>query len=451
MANLLVLGTQWGDEGKGKIVDLLTSAFDIVARYQGGHNAGHTVYVGGKKVVLHLIPSGILHRGKLCVIGNGLVFSPRAFLEELDELRRLGADIDERNIVISTGTHLILPYHPLLERACEESKGEKKIGTTCRGIGPSYEDKAARCGIRVGDFLDLSVLKEKIRDNVAVKNAELGRHGIGALDPEKVFEEYAGYADRIRPHIRDVSFLLHERMKAGEAILFEGAQGALLDIDHGTYPFVTSSNSTAGGVCTGLGIGPDKVHGILGVTKAYTTRVGSGPFPTELFDDKGKRLASRGDEFGATTGRPRRCGWFDAVAVSYACRINGITKIAMTKPDVLEELEEVKVCVGYTYKGERLKTFPTETWALEKVVPEYRLVRGWRTSVHRARDFSALPQAFKDYVKLVEDLIQARVAVISTGVERTDTVLLNQELEGLARLEEIVKELRPDTNPTPRL
>jgi len=444
MANLLVLGTQWGDEGKGKIVDLLTSAFDIVARYQGGHNAGHTVYVRGKKVVLHLIPSGILHPGKQCVIGNGLVFSPKAFLDELSELKRLGAEFDERNIILSKGAHLILPYHPLLERACEEEKGDKKIGTTCRGIGPCYEDKAARRGIRVGDLLDLSVLEEKIRDNVRDKNAELRRHKLGRLDPGKVFEEYSEYAVQIRPFIRDVSFLLYEAMTAGKSVLFEGAQGALLDLDHGTYPYVTSSNSTAGGVCTGLGVGPDKIHGILGVTKAYTTRVGSGPFPTELFDEQGKRLAARGDEFGATTGRPRRCGWFDAVAVSYARRINGISKIAMTKPDVLEELEEIMVCDGYTYKGERLKSFPTETWVLEKVVPQYRKVPGWRNSVHRARDFSGLPQAFQDYLKLIEDLTETKVAVISTGVERTDTILRAEELGGLVRLEEIMKDIKPN-------
>ncbi len=444
MANLLVLGTQWGDEGKGKIVDLLTSAFDIVARYQGGHNAGHTVYVRGKKVVLHLIPSGILHRGKQCVIGNGLVFSPKAFLDELRELKRLGAEFDEKNIIISKGAHLILPYHPLLERACEEEKGDKKIGTTCRGIGPCYEDKAARCGIRVGDLLDLSVLEEKIGENVRDKNAELRRHGLGRLDPGEIFEEYAGYAAQILPFIRDVSLLLDEAMTAGKSVLFEGAQGALLDLDHGTYPYVTSSNSTAGGVCTGLGVGPDKIHGILGVTKAYTTRVGSGPFPTELFDERGKRLAARGDEFGATTGRPRRCGWFDALAVSYARRINGISKIAMTKPDVLEELEEIMVCDGYTYKGERLKSFPTEAWVLEKVVPRYRTMPGWRNSVHRARDFSALPQAFQDYLKLIEDLTETKVAVISTGVERTDTILRAEELGNMLRLEEIMKDIKPN-------
>ena len=437
MANLLVLGTQWGDEGKGKIVDLLTPAFDIVARYQGGHNAGHTVYLGGKKIVLHLIPSGILHPGKLCVIGNGIVFSPRAFLEELDQLRAFGASVDERRVALSKNAHLIMPYHPLLERAAEDRRGEKKIGTTCRGIGPCYEDKMARRGIRVGDFLDLSVLEDKVRTNVQEKNGELGFLGIPLLDPEKVFEEYADYASRIHPYIKDISGLLAEEMKTGKSVLFEGAQGVLLDIDHGTYPYVTSSNSTAGGVSTGLGVGPDKVHAVLGVTKAYTTRVGSGPFPTELFDERGKRLAARGDEFGATTGRPRRCGWFDALAVSYACRLNGISRLALTKPDVLEELDEVMVCVGYAYKGETLKSFPTESWVLEKVVPRYRRVPGWRNAVHRATGYDALPQAFKDYLRLIEDLTEAKVAVISTGIERENTILLDRELAGIVDLEKL--------------
>jgi adenylosuccinate synthase len=444
MANLLVLGTQWGDEGKGKIVDLLTPAFDIVARYQGGHNAGHTVYLGGKKIVLHLIPSGILHPGKLCVIGNGIVFSPRAFLEELDQLRAFGATVDERRVAVSKNAHLNMPYHPLLERASEDRRGEKKIGTTCRGIGPCYEDKVARRGIRVGDFLDLSVLGDKIRTNVREKNAELALLGIPRLDAEKIFEEYADYASRISPYVKDISFLLAQQMKTGKSVLFEGAQGALLDIDHGTYPYVTSSNSTAGGVSTGLGVGPDRIQAVLGVTKAYTTRVGSGPFPTELFDERGKLLAARGDEFGATTGRPRRCGWFDAPAVSYACRVNGISKLALTKPDVLEELDEVMVCVGYTYKGEALKSYPSESWVLEKVVPQYRRVPGWRNSVHRATEYNALPQAFKDYLKLIEDLSEAKVAVISTGFERENTILLDKELGGIVDLENLLTVPRRD-------
>jgi len=437
MANLLVLGTQWGDEGKGKIVDLLAPAFDVVARYQGGHNAGHTVYVNGKKIVLHLIPSGILHPGKLCVIGNGLVVSPKAFLNEIAELGNNGVTVDETNLVLSKGAHLILPYHPLMEKVCEDNRGERKIGTTCRGIGPSYEDKAARSGIRAGDLLHPGILRDKIRENVLDKNRAFSLNGIPSLDYEQVFDEFAAYASQIGKYVKDVSLLLGEQMKAGKALLFEGAQGVLLDIDHGTYPYVTSSNSTAGGVATGLGIAPKSIHGILGIAKAYTTRVGCGPFPTELFDERGRRIAAKGDEFGATTGRPRRCGWFDAVAVRYACRINGIDKIALTKPDVLEELDEISVCTGYRYEGELLKGFPTEPYILEKVVPVYERVPGWRDSVHGCRTFAGFPPSFKDYMKRIEDLLETKIALVSTGVERRDTAFLEAELREIIGAEGI--------------
>ncbi|MGD0783638.1 MAG: adenylosuccinate synthetase, partial [Candidatus Aminicenantales bacterium] len=303
MSNIVVLGTQWGDEGKGKIVDLLSPAFDVVARYQGGHNAGHTVYRNGTKVVLHLIPSGILRPGTRCVIGNGVVLDPRAFLDELAALRGV-ADFRDEQIVISGHAHLILPYHGLVEKISEETLGERKIGTTCRGIGPAYEDK--------------------IRRNTAEKNVLIARAGLRPLDPRAVFEEFAGYAESLRRFIGDASRLLDAEIKAGRSVLFEGAQGTLLDVDHGTYPFVTSSSSTAGGACTGLGVGPTRIDAVFGVAKAYTTRVGAGPFPTELLDERGRSIGKKGDEFGATTGRPRRCGWFDAVAVSYACRVNGI-------------------------------------------------------------------------------------------------------------------------------
>ncbi len=435
MANLLVLGTQWGDEGKGKIVDLLTPAFDIVARYQGGHNAGHTVHVNGRKIVLHLIPSGILHPGKMCVIGNGLVVSPPAFFRELEDLRAGGAAVDAERIVISDKAHLIMPYHPVVERISEEARGAKKIGTTCRGIGPAYEDKAARWGVRAGDLLNLSLLRDKIRENVEVKNRLLAAYGAPALDAGAIFEEYAGHAARLKPFIRDVSLFLHEEMKGGKRILFEGAQGVLLDLDHGTYPFVTSSSSTAGGAATGLGIGPKAIHGILGITKAYTTRVGSGPFPTELNDEQGRLMAARGDEFGATTGRPRRCGWFDAVAVRYACRVNGIDRIAMTKPDVLEGMAEVSICTGYRVGKDILKEFPADPWTLGAVEPVYRKMPGWRDSVGKSRDGAALPAAFKDYVRAIEDLIETKVAVISTGVEREDTIFLEPELRGLVDID----------------
>jgi len=424
MANLLVIGTQWGDEGKGKIVDLMTPAFN------------------GRKIVLHLIPSGILHPGKLCVIGNGLVISPQAFFQEVSDLELGGITADRTRIAITPNAHLIMPYHPLLERISEEKKGEKKIGTTCRGIGPAYEDKAARCGIRAGDLLNLEILEEKIRTNVEDKNQLLSTGNLGPLDAGRVFEEFAGYASQLGPYITDVSVLLDREMKRGKSVLFEGAQGVLLDIDHGTYPFVTSSSSTAGGAATGLGVSPKKIDGILGITKAYTTRVGAGPFPTELTDERGKKLARRGDEFGATTGRPRRCGWFDAVAVAYSCRLNGIDRIALTKPDVLEDLEEVSICVGYTYKGTRLKSFPTEHWILEKVVPEYLTVPGWRNSVHRAADAHGLPQSFKDYIRRIEDLTETRVALISTGVERRDTILLESELRGFVDVDKVRSGLR---------
>lgn len=436
MANLLVVGTQWGDEGKGKIIDLLTPSFDVVARYQGGHNAGHTVCVKGRKIILHLIPSGILHPKKLCVIGNGVVIDPKAFLQELEELKKLGAEIDD-NIVISKGAHLIFPYHSFVERISEERRGAKKIGTTCRGIGPSYEDKAARCGIRAGDLLDITVLKEKIEENIEEKNVILQYFNQPRLDPKKIIKEYSSYASKLRKYIEDISLLLDEKIKEGKSVLFEGAQGTLLDIDHGTYPYVTSSNSTAGGVCTGLGIGPDKIHSVLGVTKAYTTRVGGGPFPTEIFDKRGKLLLERGNEFGATTGRPRRCGWFDAVAVSYSCRLNGIRRIALTKPDVLDEFEEIEICTGYKYKGEMLRSFPTESWILERVSPQYKKIPGWKLPISRITDFSSLPQEFKDYIRHIEDLIQVRVSIVSTGIERRDTILKEEELKEIVDLEKI--------------
>lgn len=440
MANLLVLGTQWGDEGKGKIIDLLTPSFEVVARYQGGHNAGHTVIVNGKKIVLHLVPSGILHPGKLCIIGNGVVLDPKAFLEEIEELRKHGVEIND-NIAISRNAHLILPYHSLIEEVCEERRGKKMIGTTLRGIGPSYEDKMARRGIRVGDFLDLSVLKEKIQENIDIKNVYFAHFRKPLLDPKAVYEEYAAYATKIRKYIKDVSFLLDEKIKEGNSVLFEGAQGTLLDIDHGTFPFVTSSSSTAGGVCTGLGVSPHKIDSILGVTKAYATRVGGGPFPTEIFDETGKFLLDRGNEYGATTGRPRRCGWFDAVAVSYSCRLNGVDRIALTKPDVMDGMEEISVCVGYAYKGERLPGFPTESWILEKVVPQYKKVKGWKKPIEKTQDFSSLPNAFRDYLKMIEDCVEAKIAVVSTGMERRDTILVEDELKELIELKKIKTQL----------
>lgn len=441
MANLVVLGTQWGDEGKGKIVDLLSPSFDVVARYQGGHNAGHTVYVKGKKIILHIIPSGILHKSKLCVIGNGVVLSPGEFLDEISQLKKYGVEIDD-NIVISKNAHIILPYHSLVEKISEKRKGVKKIGTTCRGIGPAYVDKAARQGIRAGDLLNFNVLKERIEQNVEEKNIYLAHYGMLLIDPKKVLDEYLKYASKLVKYIKDVSFLLDKKIKEGNSVLFEGAQGTLLDIDHGTYPFVTSSNSTAGGACTGLGVSPDKIDGVLGVTKAYTTRVGMGPFPTEIFNEKGKLLLERGNEFGATTGRPRRCGWFDAVILAYSCRLGGIKKIALTKPDILDGFEEVLVCVGYKYKGEMLETFPTESWVLEKVKPQYRTLRGWKKPVKRVTDFTLLPEAFLDYIKIIEELIQVKISIISTGMAREDTILIDKELKDIVNIEKVRKGIK---------
>lgn len=436
MANLVVLGTQWGDEGKGKVVDLLAPSFDIVARYQGGHNAGHTVYLKGQKLVLHLIPSGILHPETFCLIGNGVAFSPQAFLEEVAALEGLGIAV-RGHLLVSRHAHLILPYHPLVERLAEERRGQKKIGTTSRGIGPSYEDKVARCGIRVGDLLNPEVFAEKLETNVAEKNILLQASGLAGLNAQEVLREMTQLVPRIEAYIGDVSSYLAEKIREGKSVLFEGAQGALLDIDHGTYPYVTSSSATAGGACTGLGIGPTKIDAVLGVTKAYTTRVGEGPFPTELRDDLGHCLSERGNEFGATTGRPRRCGWFDAVAVRYACQINGVERIALTKPDVLDVFDEIFVCTAYRYRGERLRSFPTEPWILDEVTPEYRKIKGWKKSLHGLTEASSLPSAFLDYVKLIEDLIEARVVLISTGMERRDTILLGTELVDLVDLEKI--------------
>lgn len=436
MSNCVVLGTQWGDEGKGKIIDLLTPSFDVVARYQGGHNAGHTVHVRGQKIVLHLIPSGILHPATACFIGNGVVIDPRALVDEVAGLKKLGITVEDR-IAISKNAHLILPYHAAVESLEEEQRGPKKIGTTCRGIGPTYADKMARRGIRVGDLLDEDVLREKIKQNVEEKNIYLAHYGKPLLDSEDILTQCLENASLIKRYIKDVSVLLDEHMKAGRTVLFEGAQGTLLDIDHGTYPFVTSSSASAGGVCTGLGVGPDKIHAVLGVAKAYTTRVGSGPFPTEIFDGTGKWLMERGNEFGATTGRPRRCGWFDAVAVSYSCRLNGIRKIALTKPDVLDGVEEIQVCTGYVYKGEVLRAFPPESWVLDRVSPRYQTVKGWTEPVHALRDLNAIPQAFRDYVRLVEDLVEAEVVIISTGMERENALFVEEKLEGLLDLSKI--------------
>jgi adenylosuccinate synthase len=422
MANTAIIGLQWGDEGKGKITDLLTPGFDIVARYQGGNNAGHTVYVHGRKIVLHLIPSGILHPDKACIIGNGVVVEPRAFFQELRELKSLGIE-NEHNIMISRAAHLILPYHSQVEAAMENQR-EFPIGTTCRGIGPAYVDKFGRQGIRAGDIFHLAGLRKKINDNVREKNIYLNHFGLKPLDEIQVVEDFMESAEKLKPFVRDTSLILNREIASGKRVLFEGAQGTLLDIDHGTYPYVTSSNSSAGGICSGLGIGPDKVDQVLGVVKAYATRVGEGPFPTEIAGKDGRYLLDKGREYGATTGRPRRCGWLDIIALKYAVRINGVRKIALVKPDVLDGLPEIKICDAYAYKKERLTEFPLETQVLEQVKPIYRAVKGWKQPLKGLRDFNSLPSGFMDYIALIEDLIEADVSIISTGPDRTETIIL---------------------------
>jgi len=417
--NLVVLGAQWGDEGKGKIVDLLTPHFSIVARYQGGHNAGHTVFVNGTKFILRLIPSGILHPGITCVIGNGVVIDPSALFAEVDELTRNGIDVGDR-ILISDKAHLILPYHRDLDLLSEARRGERKIGTTSRGIGPAYEDKIARRGIRVGDLNDPEGLEQNIRDNVTARNRLVQDN---TMDWKPVFDGLLRHAERMRPMIRDASVLLDAAMKAGKSILFEGAQGTLLDIDHGTYPFVTSSNASVGGVCTGLGLPPRAIGGVLGVVKAYTTRVGEGPLPTELTGEMGDRLRESGNEYGAVTGRPRRCGWYDAVAVRYACRINGLDGLALTKLDVLDGLERIDICTAYRLNGRTITDFPSDVRQLVECEPVYESMRGWSAPTAGVRAFERLPDAARKYIARLEEVSGVRAAIVSTGSERDDTIL----------------------------
>jgi adenylosuccinate synthase len=416
--NLAVLGAQWGDEGKGKIVDLLTPNFSIVARFQGGHNAGHTVYVNGTKFVLRLIPSGILHAGVTCIIGNGLVVDLAALFAEVDELTKNGIEVASR-LIISDKTHLILPYHRDLDLLSEARRGERKIGTTSRGIGPAYEDKIARRGIRVCDLMDPVGLEQNIRDNVTARNRLVQD---STMDWRPVFDQLLTYGQRLRPWVRDVSLMLAEAMRAGQAILFEGAQGTLLDIDHGTYPYVTSSNATIGGVCTGLGVGPRAIGAVMGVVKAYTTRVGEGPLPTELLGEMGNRLRDTGNEYGAVTGRPRRCGWYDAVAVRYGARINGLDALALTKLDVLDGLDRIDICTAYQCGSRRLTEFPSDIGQLAACEPVYETMPGWPSPTKGIRRFEDLPEAARRYIARLEEVSGVRAALISTGSERDDTI-----------------------------
>jgi adenylosuccinate synthase len=420
MSVTVLVGSQWGDEGKGKIVDILSEKYKIVVRYQGGANAGHTIKIGEKEFVLHLIPSGILRDDVTCVIGNGVVLDPEALIHELDFLKKQNINIEGR-LFISHNTHLIMPYHKLLDNIKEQ--GSTKIGTTGRGIGPCYNDKYSRRGIRIVDLLNKDELVKKIKINLEEKNALLKNvYHREELDADKIIEEYLKFDKVIDPYVKDTARFLNDAADSGENILFEGAQGALLDVDFGTYPYVTSSNPTSGGASTGSGLPPTKINSVFGIVKAYTTRVGLGPFPTELNDETGERLRKIGAEFGATTGRPRRCGWFDAFLVRYSAMINGITEAALTKLDVLSGFDEIKVCVGYEFEGRRLNAFPTDITRLESVTPVYETLRGWKTDISEIREFDALPREAKTYIKFLEEKTGIKFTIISVGAKRSQTI-----------------------------
>ncbi len=426
MPVLVVVGAQWGDEGKGKIIDLLTRRADVVARYQGGHNAGHTVVVGMDEFILHLIPSGILHEGKQCVIGNGVVVDPAALITEMDGLRKRGISFEE-NLFISSNAHLIMPYHQALDIAAEKLKGAKKIGTTGRGIGPAYADKISRRGIRMADLLNPDFFREKLAANIGEVNFLLERfYQAPLVNQDKVYDEYLGYARRLKQHITDTSVLITQALRKGRKVLAEGAQGTHLDVDHGTYPFVTSSSPTAGGACTGLGIGPGTITEVLGIVKAYTTRVGSGPFPTEQENAVGELLRDRGREYGATTGRPRRCGWVDTVLLRHAVRVNGLTVAAVTKLDVLDTMEALKICVGYKYKGKLYEEMPSDLTVLEKAEPQYISMPGWKQTTIGIKKYDDLPKKARAYIEKVCKLSGVKATIISTGARRDETIIMEQ-------------------------
>jgi adenylosuccinate synthase len=425
MANVVVIGAQWGDEGKGKVVDIYTEHADNVVRYQGGNNAGHTLVVGDEKIVLHLIPSGILHEGKRCIIGNGVVLDPEVFIREITNLKAKGRMKDDSVLRLSEGLHIIMPYHKRVDIAREAMSGDRKIGTTGRGIGPAYEDKIGRRGIRLCDLLDKGIFERKLREALEEKNFLLEKFlGDKPFTFEEIFTEYNGYAEILRKYVADTSLMLHKEIKAGRNILFEGAQGTLLDVDHGTYPFVTSSSTCAGGACTGTGVSPRDINEIIGISKAYVTRVGSGPFPTELLEETGERMRQSGKEFGATTGRPRRCGWFDAVVLRYAVRVNGLTGIAITKLDVLDEFDTIKICTGYLYNGKPIDEIPATLDVFAACVPVYEEMPGWKTNISQITSFDALPENARKYVKRLEELMGCEVVMVSVGPKRTETISL---------------------------
>lgn len=429
MANVVIVGTQWGDEGKGKIVDLLTRDADIVVRFQGGNNAGHTIVLKGEKFVFHLIPSGILYENKICVIGSGVVVDPMVLIEEIRELKQRGYLKDDSQLVVSEEAHLILPYHRRIDVARDRVF---KIGTTGRGIGPAYEDKVARYGIRMVDLMDEEVFRKKLNANLLHKNAYLSEVlKEKPFEPSEIFDEFLRYQREIGKYVKDTSSMLYDEIQKGKHILFEGAQGALLDVDHGTYPFVTASNTVAGNACAGSGIGPTLIDSVVGVAKAYTTRVGEGPFPTELKDDVGHRIREKGGEYGATTGRPRRCGWFDAVVVNHAIRINGIEEMAITKLDVLNEFDTLKICVGYRINGKTIHHVPSHLELMERSEPIYEELEGWRRDLRGAKTVSELPVQTQRYLKRIEELTRVKITIVSIGSERDETIVLKNPFKNI--------------------
>ncbi|MDJ1181931.1 adenylosuccinate synthase [Roseofilum casamattae] len=432
MANVIVIGAQWGDEGKGKITDLLSKSADIVVRYQGGVNAGHTVVVQGQTFKLHLIPSGILYPDTSCIIGSGTVIDPKVLLEEIDQLHSL--NVSTEHLMISETAHVTMPYHRLIDTASEEKRGDRKIGTTKRGIGPTYSDKSERTGIRIIDLMQPEQLRKQLQWTIEYKNAIVEKlYDLPPLDPEAVIAEYLGYAERLRPHVVDSSLQIYEAIKKRHNILFEGAQGTLLDLDHGTYPYVTSSNPIAGGACVGAGVGPTSIDRVIGVAKAYTTRVGEGPFPTELEDTIGQQLGEVGAEFGTTTGRARRCGWFDAVIGRYAVRINGLDCLAITKLDVLDDLDEIKVCIAYEVDGQRCEHLPTSATNFAKCQPIYQTLPGWKQSTGHCRTLDDLPKAALDYLKYLAELMDVPIAIVSLGASRDQTIIVEDPIHGPKR------------------
>ena len=423
---IVIIGAQWGDEGKGKVVDLLADRFDVVARYQGGHNAGHSVYVGDKAFVLRLLPSGIIHEDKICVLGNGMVIDPKAFFEEVDQMSGQGIEITPDRLKVSSRAHLILPYHRVLDHTSEERLGNEKVGTTLRGIGPAYEDKAGRRGIRVADALDKDLLKSRIVRGLEEANRVIVLYGREPLRADEIFEEISALTDRMRPFVADTTRFLSDSIRAGKRILLEGAQATLLDIDHGTYPFVTSSNPTAGGAAVGAGIPPHKISGVLGIVRTYTTRVGEGPFPTEMLageEEMAYLIRERGNEYGSVTRRPRRCGWFDAVATRYAADLNGFNSVALTKLDVLDALDEIKVCVGYRLDEKTIDYFPAVASELRRIEPVYETLPGWKTSTLGVTKIEQLPENARKYVEFLSESIRVEIGLISTGPERDQTIL----------------------------